>query len=177
VNAQIERAPTIAGRDISYALLWPDSINRTVPAEVEAASKALATDFAEADAVYPKSKQASAALSRRCLQFILTDKGGAKNKDLVDQIDEVLPTLPKELALNVDAIRHVGNYAAHPTKSKSSGEIVQVEEGEAEWLLDVIEELFDHYYVAPSAAAQRRNALNAKLAAIGKPPLKAPNGT
>ncbi len=77
-----------------------------------------------------------------------------------------------ELAHNVDAIRHVGNFAAHPMKSTTSGSIVDVEDGEAEWLLDVLEELFDYYYVAPVKAAARRTALNAKLAAMGKPQLK-----
>ena len=80
--------------------------------------------------------------------------------------------LPSEIAANVDAIRHIGNFAAHPMKSKASGEIVEVEEGEAEWLLDVLEELFDFYYVGPAQAAARRDALNKKLASLGKPPLK-----
>ena len=123
------------------------------------------------------SGKACAALARRCLQFILKSKGDTKKRDLADQIDEVLDELPSELAANVDAIRHVGNFAAHSIKSTSSGEIVDVEEGEAEWLLDVLEELFDYYYVAPVQANARRAALNAKLASAGKPPLKEPRKT
>ena len=84
----------------------------------------------------------------------------------------MLPTLPSDLAANVDAVRHVGNFAAHPMKSQHTGDIVDVEEGEAEWLLDVLEGLFDFYYVAPAQAASKRAALNAKLASLGKPPLK-----
>ena len=122
--------------------------------------------------VFPKSKKASAALARRCLQFTLTTKGGAKSKDLASQIDEVIGSLPSVLADNVDAIRQVGNFAAHPIKSTSSGEIVDVEEGEAEWLLDVLEDLFEHFYVAPARAASRRDALNQKLSDAGKPSLK-----
>ena len=156
------------------SLLWPDTGSRPVPKEVEEESPELAADFREAVSVFPKSKKASAALSRRCLQFVLREKAGAKKKDLSDQIDEVLGDLPSELASNVDSIRHVGNFAAHPIKSKSSGEIADVEEGEAEWLLDVLEELFDFYYVAPTQAAARRAALNEKLQELGKPPLKTP---
>ena len=118
------------------------------------------------------SKKASAALSRRILQSILASKGGAKTKDLAEQIDEVLTKLPPSLANNVDAIRHVGNFAAHETKSKASGEIIDVEDGEAEWLLDVLEELFDFYYVAPAQAAKKREALNQRLKDAGKPALK-----
>jgi hypothetical protein len=154
------------------AQLWPDTGGHTVPTEVEAENANLAVDFREAVSVCAKSRKASAALSRRCLQQILTTKGGATKRDLAEQIDEVLPLLPTGLAANVDAIRHVGNFAAHPLKSRSSGEIVDVEHGEAEWLLDVLEELFDFFYVAPAKSAIKRDALNKKLAALGKPPLK-----
>jgi hypothetical protein len=145
-----------------------------VPPEVEKEAPSLAADFREAVAVFAKSKKASAALSRRCLQFALLDRAKTRSRDLSKQIDEVLPQLPSELAANVDAIRHIGNFAAHPMKATNSGEIVDVEEGEAEWLLDVLEELFDYYYVAPTKAAARRDALNAKLQKLGKPPLKTP---
>jgi hypothetical protein len=154
------------------AQLWPDTGNRPVPAEVEREAPRLAADFREAVSVFPKSKKASAALARRCLQFILSTKGGARSKDLAKQIDEVLPSLPSGLADNVDAIRQVGNFAAHPIKSESSGEIADVEDGEAEWLLEVLEELFEYFFVAPARAAARRGALNEKLSALGKPPLK-----
>jgi hypothetical protein len=152
--------------------LWPDAVTRPVPPEVEAEAPTLAADFREAVSVFSKSKKASAALSRRCLQFMLLQKGKVTAKDLAKQIDQVLPTLPSALAANVDAIRHVGNFAAHPVKSQSSGEVVDVEDGEAEWLIEVIEELFDFYYVAPAQAAAKRAALNTKLATLGKPPLK-----
>ena len=105
---------------------------------------------------------------------MLTTAGGATRRDLADQISEVLPKLPAQIAENVDAIRHVGNFAAHPMKSTNTGAVVDVEEGEAEWLLDVLEELFDFYYTAPVRAAAKRDALNKKLADLGKPPLKAP---
>lgn len=171
LDSEVDKTGKVIAKDV---LLWPDSGNRPVPQEVSTEAPELAADFLEAATVLAKSKKASAALSRRCLQFILKSKGGATKRDLADQIDEVLPRLPSELAHNVDAIRHVGNFAAHPMKSTTSGSIVNVEDGEAEWLLDVLEELFDYYYVAPVKAAARRTALNAKLTAMGKPQLKTP---
>ena len=65
-----------------------------------------------------------------------------------------------------------GNFSAHPTKSTNTGEIIDVEPGEAEWNLDVLELLFDHYFVAPEKLKQKRAALDVKLAEAGKPPLK-----
>ena len=166
--------PPNGTEEVIQSIVYPDAVNRPLPGEVEAEAPELAADFREAVAVYPKSKQASAALSRRCLQLILTTKGSATKRELADQIEEVLPKLPHELAENVDAIRHVGNFAAHPLKSKSTGEILKVEEGEAEWLLDVLEELFEYYYIAPARAAAKRAALNQKLSDLGKPPMKGP---
>ena len=49
---------------------------------------------------------------------------------------------------------------------------MDVEPGEAEWNLDVLEVLFDFYFVAPDRTKARRNALDKKLADIGKPPVK-----
>jgi uncharacterized protein DUF4145 len=79
--------------------------------------------------------------------------------------------LPSSVAANLDAVRHIGNFAAHPTKSVNTGEIIDVEEGEAEWNLDVVEALMDIYYVQPVRAADRMAALNTKLAEAGKKPI------
>lgn len=83
-----------------------------------------------------------------------------------------MPGFPSHLAKSVDAIRNIGNFSAHPSKSKSTGEIVPVEPHEAEWTLDVLESLFDFFYVQPAILARKRDALNAKLAEIGKGPMK-----
>lgn len=98
---------------------------------------------------------------------------------LDNEITQVLDSgkLPSRLADNLDALRTVGNFAAHPIKSTSTGEVVDVEDGEAEWLLDVLEDLFDFYFVLPVRAQGRRDALNAKLRDAGKPELKSSPAT
>ena len=132
-----------------------------------------AEDYAEACLVLADSPKASAALSRRCLQHILREKAGVKPGTLFDEIQQVLDSnrLPSDIAESVDYIRNLGNFAAHPAKSASSGEIVPVEPGEAEWCLDVIEVLHDFYFVRPDNIKRRREALNQKLADSGKPPM------
>ena len=80
--------------------------------------------------------------------------------------------LPSHLAGAIDAIRNLGNFAAHPLKDTNTGEIVDVEPGEAEWLLDVLEQLFDFYFVQPEVLGRKRDELNEKLEAAGKPPMK-----
>jgi hypothetical protein len=129
-------------------------------------------DYREACLVLADSPKASAALGRRCLQNLLREHFGVKQGNLSDEIDEVLPKLPSHLAEAVDAVRNVGNFAAHPMKSTHSGEILDVEPGEAEWSLDVLEGLFDSCFVQPALLARKKQALNKKLADAGKPPMK-----
>lgn len=148
-------------------------IRKRAPVDVP---KPIAEDYNEACEVLADSAKASAALSRRCLQTILREHARVKAQDLSKEIDEVLASkqLPTYLANDIDAIRHYGNFAAHPIKSTSSGEIVPVEPGEAEWQLDLIERLFDFYFVGPAESKRKRDALNAKLADAKKPPMKTP---
>lgn len=136
--------------------------------------ESIASDYREACLVFSFSAKASAALSRRCLQNLLRDAAKVKPSDLSKEIQEVIDSgkLPSQLAESIDAIRNIGNFAAHPAKSKSTGEIMPVEQEEAEWNLDVLESLFDFYYVQPAKVAKKRDALNAKLSEAGKPPMK-----
>jgi len=137
----------------------------------------IAKDYSEANAVLNISPKASAALSRRCLQAILSD-AGYKSKNLSQQIDEALneisasKILPLAIRENFDAIRNFGNFSAHPLTDNSTSQIIDVDAGEAEWCLEILNQLFHHFYVAPAAAAAKRAALSAKLAAAGKPPMK-----
>jgi hypothetical protein len=154
-------------------LIWPLTSEWFVP---ETVPKSIATDFREACEVLSISPKACAALSRRCLQALLWEKGGTRARELAQQIQDVLDSgqLPPDLAQELDAVRAVGLFSAHPKKSKSTGEIIDVEPGEAELSLAVLERLFDHYYVQPTKRAARRAQLNAKLADVGKPPIKQP---
>jgi len=56
-------------------------------------------------------------------------------------------------------------------KDTTTGEIVDVEPHEAEWNLDVLESLFDFYYVQPALAKAKKDIINKKLVAAGRPPL------
>jgi hypothetical protein len=155
-------------------LAYPKTISR-VPLPAEVPIK-FSLDYTEACLVLADSEKASAALSRRCLQHLLREKLKVKRGDLATEIQQVLDarSLPTHLAEDLDAIRNIGNFAAHPLKSTNTGEVVDVEPHEAEWLLTVLEGLFDFCFVQPARAQAKRDALNLKLQAIGKPPMKSP---
>ncbi len=168
-----EKISSELGYDLAFdesteTVVWPRTQPRPVPQEVPIN---IAADYREAVLVLTLSPKASAALSRRCLQAVLRG-AGYNQHDLVKQIDAALPNLPSHIATSIDAIRNIGNFAAHPGKDKTSGEIIDVEPGEAEWNLDVLDLLFDFYYVQPAIAQVKKEALNAKLQAAGKPPMK-----
>lgn len=147
--------------DEGKTLIFPRGGARPCPVEVP---DHLAEDFKEACLVLVDSPKASAALSRRCLQGVLRDKGFNQH-NLYDQIQAVLDggTLPSHLSDSIDAIRKIGNLAAHEKKNMNTGEILPVEPGEAEWTLDVLEDLFDFYYVQPAKTKAKWDALNKKL--------------
>ncbi len=129
--------------------------------------------------VIADSPKASAALSRRCLQHILREKARVQHPDsLAVAIKEIVNgnSLPTDLAECLDAVRNIGNFAAHPNKGINTGEIMEVEPGEAEWCLEVIEMLFDHYFVRPTRIRGRALALNDKLIEMGKPTILVPGG-
>jgi hypothetical protein len=152
-------------------LLFPKHLNKVVDPEVP---QELRHDYLEAVAVLSASPKASAALSRRILQHVLQNSFQIPGGSLAQQIDAFLKRsdVPSYLTQAIDAVRTIGNFAAHPLKDTSTGAIAAVEPGEAEWLLEVLNSLFDFAFVQPKRLSDRRQNLNMKLAALGKPPLK-----
>lgn len=153
-------------------LVRPKGSNRSpVAAEVP---KKFADDYVEGCLVLADSAKAAAALGRRCLQNLLREIAVVKPGNLADEIQAVIDSgkLPFDLNESIDAVRNIGNFASHPMKSKQSGEILDVLPGEAEWTLDVLEDLFDFYFVRPAQRQKKRDALNQKLGEAGKPAMK-----
>jgi hypothetical protein len=164
---------SLVPRHVFRVYPW-NTFRKPIPLEVPSQIK---EDYEEACKVLPISSKASAALSRRCLQAILREPGYSQ-RDLVQQIDALLnepdaaKATPTALRETVDVIRNFGNFSAHHINKQTTLQVIPVEPGEAEWCLDILDEMFDHYYVKPSRAKARKAALNAKLAAAGKPASK-----
>ncbi len=148
----------------------PTSISDKVPDH-------LRSDYTEASDVLPVSAKASAALSRRILQSMLKDQG-YQSRNLLEQIKTVLGEtdrdriLPRELRNSIDAVRNFGNFSAHPITDATSLQVIDVDPEEAEWCLEIIKGLFEHYYIGPAANADRLSKLNQKLQKARKPPAK-----
>ncbi len=115
---------------VEKSLIYPKNSTRPLPPEIP---DEYASALKEACAVLRDSPKASAAISRRLLQHLLREKAGVKPSDLSKEIEEVINSgkLPSHLAKGIDAVRNIGNFAAHPNKSEHTGEIIDVEPGEA----------------------------------------------
>jgi len=156
-------------------LIYPEGSSRgpvspDVPAHI-------AADYNEAAKVLPLSPKASAALSRRCAQAVLRE-AGYPQRDLAVQINAALieadprKAIPSGLRTTLDLIRNFGNFAAHIVNDKTTLQIIDVQDHEAEYCLDVLDALFDHYYVKPAEAQRRKRVLDATLRSADKPPSK-----
>lgn len=164
-----ERSGSIfINRDSRY--IYP-KLTQNQPLPVEVDDAVVINDYNEAGLVLADSPKSSAALSRRCLQYILRNKIKTKEKDLADQIQEVIDNkmLPSEISEGLDAVRNIGNFAAHTQKSIATGEIVDVEPHEAEWNMEILYDLIDYVYVRPLRFVQKKVEFNEKLRSVGKP--------
>ena len=159
-----------AKRNRSF-LVYPKGGARPVPPEVALPYR---QDFNEACAILNDSPKSSAAISRQCLQLLFKTESRTAANDLAGEIDELLDSkvLPSYLAESLDAIRKICDFTAHPIKSTNPGTIVDASPGEAEWLVDVLEGLFDFYFVQPALLQKKRDVLNQRLKEVGRPASK-----
>jgi hypothetical protein len=115
----------------------------------------LREDYNEACAVRDLSPKASATLARRCLQGMIRDFCKV-NKQTLDQEIKALRALvdagaaphgvTQESVDGIDHVRKIGNIGAHMEADVNL--IVEIEPEEAQVLIELIETLFDEWYVA-----------------------------
>ena len=79
--------------------------------------------------------------------------------------------LPAVLLRTIDAVREFGNFSAHQKTNLKTLQIIDVEPGEAELCLEIVEGLFEHYYVRPAIDEEKLKNLNEKMEELGREPL------
>lgn len=106
---------------------------------------ALIADYTEACQIKEASPKAAATLARRCLQGIIRDFWEVKPGRLVDEIEAIKDKTDHLTWEAIDAVRKIGNIGAHMEKDINL--IVDVEPNEAELLINLIETLFQDWYI------------------------------
>jgi hypothetical protein len=133
--------------------------------------KPIVEDYREACLIKDLSPKASATLARRCLQGMIRDFCGIARSRLIDEIGELRKqvdggTADRAISPDtldaIDAVRKVGNIGAHMEKDIDL--IVEVDPGEAQALIELIELLFEEWYVARHNRRQRVQKIEAMAA-------------
>jgi hypothetical protein len=147
------------GSEFHKQRLYPRPSGRPFPEHVP---PPMLEDYQEAWSIIDLSPKSSATLARRCLQAMIRDFCRIKERTLYHEIEKLrLMAEEDRLPRGVDpdtieamvALKDVGNIGAH--MSEVDGIILDVEPGEAEKLLSLIEMLFEDWYVARGKRAQR----------------------
>lgn len=139
--------------------LWPESASRPQPDYIP---EPLRQDYYEACLIRDKSPKASATLARRCLQGMIRDFCKISKSRLIDEINTLRTAIDAgtapagvtpETIDAIDSVRSVGNIGAHMEKDINI--IVDVDPSEAQLLINLIEILFDEWYIARHIRAER----------------------
>lgn len=120
----------------------PNSFHNSYPDYVP---ESIRQDYEEACSILHLSPKAAATLARRCLQGIIRDFWEISKKRLVDEIDALNGKIPVAQWKAIDALRSLGNIGAHMEKDVNT--IIDIDEGEAEKLIKLIELLIEQWYV------------------------------
>lgn len=129
---------------------------------------AIRADYEEACLIRDLSPKAAATLARRCIQGMIRDFCGiskstldAEIKALIAAIDD--NTAPRSVSVEsvqaIDHLRRIGNIGAHMERDISV--IVDVDPGEAQALIELVELLLREWYVDRHARQQRLAAVEA----------------
>jgi hypothetical protein len=136
---------------------WPATSSR--PRVSDDVPDEYAHEYLAASQIIAFSPEASAALSRRLLHRFLAAHAGAGMGGLSQQIERAArsPELPPYLKEALRSLSQIAKLGPDSEKSKRPEALAPVEPGEAEWLLDVLQPLFELFFVQP-ARVQRRHA-------------------
>ncbi len=142
-------------------------------APIEVNDAEMTRDYNEAAMILEVSPRASAALSRNCLEKLLRKKAPVldpENLSLMELISYIVDTgaLSSELTTLLHYVLELSSFSATPVKNEHPGVIVDVSLEEAELNLNVLQRLFEVYYVHPAKNNAIKEVLEEKLRSFGK---------
>ena len=138
-----EYAIQIEGPHNMFSFTYPPYTGITLPDYIP---EAIRTDYMEACSILDASPKASATLSRRCLQGMIRDYWGVKSGNLAGEIELIKDKISADEYRVLNGIRRLGNIGAHMEKDVNL--VVDIDPGEAQKLIKVLELLFKDWYIA-----------------------------
>lgn len=167
------RQHTISARGMNGYLkntefqIYPQAIYEHYPDYVP---EAIRSDYEEACKIVDLSPKAAATLARRCLQGMIRDFWNIHDSSLSKEIKQLESKVPSAQWCAIDAVRRIGNIGAHMEHDVNV--IVDIDPGEAEKLLTLIEHLIESWYIERHDAEE----LYADLIAMGDEKFEARKG-
>ncbi len=138
--------------------IYPESPTRDLaPPLVRESNADLAHDFDEAVACEPHSKQAAVVLLARCANQILVEHCNAKKQEcLYDQVQSAIAAKKVSVPLHdlLDGAHNPRNQVGHVWYD-ADGDLVRVTEDDAVWWFEIVEQMFDEFYIEPKKRAER----------------------
>ena len=126
-----------------FSFNYPPYMGMALP---EYIPEAIRTDYFEACAILDKSPRAAATLARRCLQGMIRNFWEVKSGNLAGEIDSIKDKIPADQYKVLNGVRRLGNIGAHMEKDVNL--IVDIDPGEAQKLIKLLELLFKDWYIA-----------------------------
>lgn len=163
-SSKVSTAKLEAGyfRPINQIDLWINRPNGIVKQFPDYVPEPILADYREAVLIKDLSPKASATLSRRCLQGMIRSVWGVKPARLVDEIKTIEGQIEANMWKAIDAVRNIGNIGAHMENDINI--IVDVDPGEAEMLIGLLELLIQEWYVEKHERQIRIDAITALAA-------------
>lgn len=134
------------------------SLPEDVPVEI-------AQTYREAVLISDLSGRASAAMARRCLQGIVRDFWSIpenKRGNLGAELSHIRDRIDPELWEDIQAVRSIGDIGAH--MDKNVNEVIDVSPEEARILIQLIENLFQDWYIQRAKRRAISRSLRESLA-------------
>lgn len=147
------------GETVFDQFVYPQGMAKPQPDFIP---KPIREDYKEACLIRELSPKASATLIRRCLQGMIRHFAGISKATLYAEIQSLRASvdggtadraISTESVDAIDSVRGIGNIGAH--MEKDINQILEVDPGEAQALIDLVEMLFDEWYGAREKRKER----------------------
>lgn len=136
--------------------IYPKSLAKQFPDYIP---QQIRKDYEEACAILNLSPKASATLSWRTLQGMIRDFWGISKNFLWQEIDAIENKISPLEKSALDSLRGIGNIGAHPEHDTNL--IVDIEPGESEKIVKLIEYFIQRWYIDPYETEQLLHGVNA----------------
>ena len=150
---QSRRRVDTPSRRISWNLR-PESTARPQPDYIPASIR---EDYFEACLIVSRSPKASATLARRCLQGMIRDFWKIEKKWLVKELEALEGLVDSDTWESIRAVKDTASFAAHPELDVNT--IITITSDEALVMIELIEQLFDDWYVQRHKRQERKNRI------------------